>query len=142
MQYTKGLCKGTESFKGCEKERIIVNRTRKLCQYCNAKRLAKGKPEKQPTGELALFQEIWNEREHKSQIDGTPLKDFKVVYFSHILSKGAYGGFRLLKQNIVLKTLQQHHDWEFNTHKLKDLPEWQWVFELRDSLKQKYYEGI
>lgn len=96
------------------------------------------KPRKK-TGELNLFLEIWSERPHKSQVSGTPLQ-FDVRCFSHLLSKGAYPSLRLVKENIVLKTPQEHHDYQFNEHKIKDLPEWKWVFEKKAELKLNYYE--
>ncbi len=141
MQLKTGICEGTETFKGCKKKALIANRTKKLCISCNKKRLvsSKGKVQKLPTGELQIFKEIWNERPHFSQISGKPLGEFRVHFFSHILTKAAYPAFRLNKQNIVLKTLEEHHQWETQAHKLVGASEWAWVFKLKESLKQKYY---
>lgn len=91
-----------------------------------------------------LYEEIWNERPHVSEIDGTPLlpKGHKMWHwqFSHLLSKGAYPSARLDKDNVVLKTWAQHQLWEFHQHKLRDKEEWKWVFEKRERLKKEYHE--
>lgn len=93
-----------------------------------------------PTGLLDLYKEIWNERPHTSQISGEPLGEFSIMFFSHILQKGQnkYPKFKLNKQNIVLKTYDQHYLWEHNKGNLVTLPEWKWIFELEASLKEQY----
>lgn len=95
---------------------------------------------KKPTGEANIFREIWAERGPYSQIDGSYLGEYNVCFFSHILPKGQnkYPAFKLNKQNIVLKTLSQHHAWEHNKESLRGLPEWEWVFQLETSLKEQY----
>lgn len=92
-----------------------------------------------PTGELAIFKEIYEERGPYSQISRQWV-DFAPICFSHVLSKGAYPSFRLYKKNIVIKTAKEHQMWETERHKLKDLPEWAWFFELEQELKHEYYE--
>jgi hypothetical protein len=96
-------------------------------------------------GEKVLFDLIWEERSHISQVSGKPLivdknNPFFYHQFSHILTKGAYPRFRGLKENIVLKTTTEHYNWEFKRQALKDLPEWKWVFELEEKLKSNYYK--
>lgn len=100
------------------------------------------KYKRKPTGELEVFKSIWSERPHFSQVSGKFLgDDLNVSFFSHILPKSHYKRFRLNKQNIVLKTEEEHFKWENQSWKLKDLPEWQWVFELKQSLKEQYNNG-
>lgn len=95
---------------------------------------------RKPTGELALFQQIWNERPHTSEISGRSLGEFSIHYFSHILTKGAYPSYRLEQKNIKLVTSDEHDLWEFGDRTLlRTLPEWQWVFERADELKYLYY---
>lgn len=111
---------------------------------------AKGrhKPRK-VTGELALFKEIWNEREHVSEVSGKRLweltphnMDVWVRQFSHILTKAAYPDrkngikMRLNKENIVLMTPEEHAEWE---HGDRNDPKWNWVKEKAEQLKQEYY---
>lgn len=143
MQYQKGICEGNETNEGCGKYAFIANRTKRLCIDCNEKRLnnAKVKVQKLPKGELQLFIEIWNERPRISEVSGIALRDFNPCNFSHILTKGAYPRYRLNKENIVLKTFYEHQEWEFRAHTLKDKPEWKWVFEKKEKLKQEYYAG-
>lgn len=100
------------------------------------------KYKRKPTGELEVFKSIWAERPHFSQVSGKFLgDDLNVSFFSHILPKSHYKRFRLNKQNIVLKTEEEHFLWETQSWKLKDIPEWKWVFELKQSLKEKYNNG-
>lgn len=97
------------------------------------------KQKRKPTGELEVFKSIWAERPHFSQVSGKFLgDDLNVSFFSHILPKSHYKRFRLNKQNIVLKTEDEHFLWETQAWKLKDIQEWKWVFELKQSLKEQY----
>lgn len=89
--------------------------------------------------ELEMFKEIWRERPHYSEVSGEPLEAFSPVYFSHILSKGAYPEQRLNKENIILKTYDEHRIWESGDRELlRKLPMWKKVFETQDKLKTKY----
>jgi len=153
MNYKKGQCclcpEGTEEY--------IVKKlpSGHFCQKHNKERLdeRKGltgthipkssiKPKRRKiTGELEVFKAIWATREHKSQISGETLGEFSVSYFSHILSKGAYGRFRLYPKNIILKTHKEHQIWETQRHKIKEDPLWKWIFELHDKLKYEYYNS-
>lgn len=104
------------------------------CDLCNTQ-LSEPK-KKGKTGELALFKEIWNERPHFCEVSGKPLKEFSVGLFSHVLTKGAYPGFRLYKKNIVLCTYEWHQTWEIGN---RDLPELKFKKLLSDVLKSEYY---
>ena len=70
------------------------------------------------TGELDLFREIWEEREHVCKNCGDELsenvsiRDF-IHYFSHQKTKGAYPELRLDKTNIDLNCPTCHDLWEF-----------------------------
>lgn len=95
---------------------------------------------RKPTGELALFQIIWEERPHISEISGQSLGEFNIRYFSHILTKGAYPSYRLNPENIKMVTPDEHDTWEFGDRAvLRTLPKWDWVFERADRLKYLYY---
>lgn len=76
--------------------------------------LKKGKPlktKRKATGELEVFKMIWEERPHICQVSGRQLtKD--TVHFSHILPKGAFPRYRLLKENIWLVHHEIHDEWE------------------------------
>lgn len=100
------------------------------------------KPKYKPTGELEVFREIWDERPHKSEVSGEPLFDIDhhqwINQFSHILPKGKYGRYRLLKRNIKLVTPKEHSDYGEAEYMVRNDERWAWVFELRDKLKQEY----
>lgn len=134
---------------GCGKEKYLY--AKKMCQYCYMK--SKQKKEKNEVADeggeersmMALFNEIWKERLHKSEIDGTDLlpKGHKLWHwqFSHLLPKGLYKKSKFDKENIVLKTVQQHQDWQFHIQKLRGKEEWKWVFEKYEALKEAYNNG-
>lgn len=130
--------------KKCGETKIIVNKTKCLCDDCNFKRLHDGlsrfqykllnKPFKSrteikkmirrrklhsPTGERELFAEIWKERPHVCTHCGTELPEpARSYYFSHIKSKGAFPELRLEKSNIELTCLKCHQDWEFGNRQI------------------------
>lgn len=123
------------------------------CNLCKAKRYSLKKKEKpfkkgfkplkkkrKSTGEKALFEEIWNERPHISEVSGKPLIEFDVRFFSHVIPKSTYPLFRFNKENIVLKTPQEHNDWQFSQYKLVDDERWKFVFEKKEKLIREYYE--
>jgi len=103
------------------------------------KGLKKGTKRK-PTGELELFKKIYEERGPYSQVAPYEYVKFDIRCFSHLLSKQSYPSLRLEPENIVIKTPKQHDMWHNQYHKLKGLPEWQWVLEKEQALKRKYYE--
>lgn len=111
----------------CGERRFIVNRTHILCEECNYKRLHGGKNRlevqrekprtpkyRKPTGELALFRQIWANREHRCVHCGAVLPDPpRASYFSHIHSKGARPDLRLDPSNIELVCTDCHQKYEF-----------------------------
>jgi hypothetical protein len=96
---------------------------------------------KEPTGEAQVFKMIWNERPHKSQISGAPIKEATPTNFLHVLPKAQnkYPEFKLLKQNIILGTAEEHHIWD-NARHLAVGKQWAKMFELEETLKNKYKE--
>lgn len=130
--------------KSCGDEKFIFSHGR--CQPCAAKEKMKRKSQPTESGEersmMAFFDEIWAERPHVSEIDGVYLlpKSHKLWHwqFSHLLPHGLYKKMKFNKRNIVLKTVQQHQDWQFAQHKLKDKKEWKWVFNRCEELKAEY----
>lgn len=71
-----------------------------------------------------LFLEIWEERDHKSELSGEFLGDEpNAFFFAHILGKGAYPQLKFSKENIMLVTHDEHWQLDQNTHlaKLDDL---------------------
>lgn len=78
----------------------------------------------QPESELvSVFREIWDEREHVSQISGAPLNfhfnGAMFFVFSHLHSRGSCPSLRLSKENIWLKTYEEHSYWEHNKEQIR-----------------------
>lgn len=103
---------------------------------------------KKPTGEAKIFEEIWNERPHVSQISGEPIHEPMPINFLHVLAKGQnkYPKFILNKQNIILGTDAEHHIWDNARHLISKKNDetkyynWKMMLELEESLKQQYKE--
>lgn len=147
MKIVKGICSvcELESPAGIlPPEKYIVNKSKNLCQYHNKKRKAKPIKKKfpKPSGEGALFKQIWDDHEPEERVSFVtklPLPDqheMRTYYFSHILTKGSYPELRLNRDNIQFMTLKEHHDWEFAKDSIKDDPKWSHVFELAEKLKE------
>ena len=97
---------------------------------------------KAPSGQLDCFKDVWNEREHVSELSGKKLM-FDVQCFHHILTKAAYPKFLLFKPNIILLTRDEHrqiHDFSFEDLIKKD-SRWAMVQERYQKLKEVYNNG-
>lgn len=80
--------------------------------------------QKKPDSELvAVFREIWEEREHVSQVSGAPLNyNFRpgmFFVFSHLHSRGSCPALRLSKENIWLMTIYEHELWEHGKEEIR-----------------------
>ncbi len=93
------------------------------------------KKEYKPTGELALFKEIWAERPHFCFVSGKKLPHFDVRLFAHVIPKGNSPNMRLDKNNIVLLTPSNHYLYDHCVHQAKKLPMFDKLFELRQELR-------
>lgn len=101
---------------------------------------------REPTGELEVFEWLYEHRaKGVSEISDKPLLPPKHPMFhcqgSHILPKGAYGKYRLLKENIVMVTKEEHDEWEAEKDKEKLVdknPQWRWVADMYYRLRLKY----
>lgn len=148
IQYKKGSCAT------CPKEDVyLVKRTNqgRICQYCNEKRKESKRttPRKvysytrKPTGELILFNTIFNTRPQVSFVNGEPLARYKdtdlyVNLFAHVIPKGKYPKFRLYDRNIALLTPKQHEQWDKRRWEIENDPQWQPMFALEEILKEEY----
>lgn len=133
--------------KKCSRLKFIFSRG--MCKECAAKNPKKKKfgggetvKSKEPT-KTDLFDHIWATRPHVSEVSGKPLfeKGHKFWHwqFSHLLT-GNYSKAVMNEENVVLMTWEEHQNWEFHAHKIRDKEEWQWVFNKREMLKQEYFE--
>jgi len=117
MNYEKAICKK------CNYPKYIVNKTYGLCDDCNYARLHKGKtkyqvanekqrskPVKQSnkTGELEMFWQIWEEREHICVHCKKKLYEFNVWYFAHKKPKSTHPELRLVKENVDIQCSDCH----------------------------------
>jgi hypothetical protein len=93
---------------------------------------------RKPTGELALFKEIWEERERRCVITGDLLGGFSVGNFAHIIPKSTYGRYRLNRDNIVLMRYDMHKMYDHQTHEAKRDVRFQKIFEKAEQLKKQY----
>jgi hypothetical protein len=98
-----------------------------------------GKTIPKKTGELEIFKQIWEEREHFCYVCNSPLYVFDVWNFGHVLSKGAMPSLRLNKDNIVL-LCRKHHD-EYDNRGTVGKPEFDKLNELKQQLKELYYKS-
>lgn len=118
----------------------IVNKKYQLCDECNFKRLHDGRSKREVYSQRQkrvlvkpikpvskkrtlvckvddkIYEEIWREKEHICENCGKELgEEKKSLYFSHILSKGAYPEFRHRKENFNLLCFECHRKWEDGT---------------------------
>lgn len=113
------------------------------CPKPSPKPKEKKKPiKRKPTGELKLFEDIWSRRPHRSQFSLTPIDNFDVRCFAHVLPKSMYKQLRLEQRNIKLLTPDEH-DMQTNIARSdwsKEFKEW-WEFheaELKTEYRQKH----
>jgi hypothetical protein len=96
------------------------------------------------SGELKMFLEIWEERPHRSEVTGEPLVQpghlLWINQFSHTLPKSIYGKIRLIKENIILMTPEQHTLYGTRPDLVRNRPEWQWVFEKYEDMRRRYHQ--
>lgn len=94
---------------------------------------------KKKTGLKELFLEIWEEREHVSELSGKSLgHESSAWFFAHIRSRGAAPHLALNKDNIMLLTPEEHYQVDTNTHLAKEDPLYAPFFEKLELLKEKY----
>lgn len=125
------------------KECSYLNKSSGKCELCGHQmseeivKEKKAKNNKYAKDDKNFFEKIWMERDRVCQVCSESLGDtYNPVFFSHILTKGAYPGFRLYDKNIVLKCFGCHQGWEFSDR--KD-PKFDECKKLAEELKQEYY---
>lgn len=58
---------------------------------------------------MNLYQTIWNERSHVSEVSGAKLgREPRTYMFHHILPKSKYESHRLNPENIIMLTFEEH----------------------------------
>ena len=90
--------------------------------------------EKSKQKKYDFFMEIWNERDHVSEISGKPLfypnhPQF-TWQFLHLLGHGAYPEYKFRKDNIILGLPSEHEKQE----------SFEIFRERQQEMKEKYYQ--
>lgn len=106
---------------------------------------------KKPTGELALFNDIWANRFHFSFLSGRDLNefgssDFYINMFAHVLPKAQnkYPRFKLNPDNIILLHPEEHELLDNGTEEEREKYaswygcSWDKIWKLRDKLIEEY----
>ncbi len=134
----------------CEKEKYIY--AKKMCMGCYG-RAQKGKTNEtkknkrvgllnNELSEIAVYNEIWSERVHRSEVSGEPLlpKGHPMWHwqFMHCAPKSIYNKFRLRKDNIVLGTPDEHILQTRTPWKTKKDTRWDFFWEKYDKMKSEY----
>lgn len=97
------------------------------------------KKAKKITGELELFRAIVRQRGSKSEVSGENIEDITVSSLAHILSKKMFPAYRLNPDNIIILTPDEHQELDQGSQEyLRTLPEWDFVFEKIEKLKEDY----
>jgi hypothetical protein len=93
------------------------------------------------TGERDLFIALWHHCKGKSMISGKDLWGPEHPQFhhqfSHILGKGTYPELRLVEDNVVPCTADEHAYYEQEPAKCKADPLWKWVWDRREKLQRQ-----
>lgn len=143
IQPKLGFCKDVDCL---QKTKEVMMRSGR-CQQCHTRifrAYGSNKPKNvrhNPTGEMGFFLSIWQKRDHYSQIGGEYLGNImKPIFFSHVLSKGAYSEARLDPENILLATEQEHIDLHniARSDLIKKNKKWINYFSIYDNIKHKY----
>jgi hypothetical protein len=103
---------------------------------------------RKPTGELALFKTIFEEREKRCFLTNAKLKSYEYYMsigmfhniFHHVLSKGLYGRFRFNPNNIIMLLPDVHNDVEVmaTSDLMRKYPHYNKLLTLKDKLKKEY----
>lgn len=80
-----------------------------------------------------LFEKIWKERPHYSEVSWTWLgKELSSLFFHHILPKRNYEEAKFDEDNIILLTWQEHHNVEGDIFRYEE------INQRREKLMEKY----
>lgn len=102
-------------------------------QKQNEKKEKKRKQKEDQEKMLKVFQEIWNERPHYSELSWESLGyELSSLYFHHILPKRNYEDAKFDKDNIILLTWDEHENVERNPVRYDE------INKRREKLKEKY----
>lgn len=143
IKYRNGICSD------CGGDKLIVQKSKKLCFTCNRKRLSNLAEEKRKKkiqeGKVLDYNELqdfykafWKSQPEKICFEtGKPLFKFHKWHVHHLLEKSKYPQAAFDFDNCVLLNLEQHSLWHHLTEKRKEImmPR---TFEKYLKIKEKY----
>lgn len=94
---------------------------------------------RKPTGELALFRELYIKRGGKCEITGEPI-EFHPRNFMHVLNKNRWKEFRLDPRNIFMVIFDIHDCYDNGSKEflLSKYPNAQKIYDRKEELKIEY----
>ncbi len=103
---------------------------------------------KSEESQVELFNRIWNNRPHKSELSGESLEkyhgtDLWYSCFLHLLPKSHYGRYKYSEENIILGTPNEHKLIDQGTSDQRlEYPEVNWdiFYQKYEYLKRRYFE--
>src|SRR5687768_1891279 len=120
---------GEQKHMGCGKRKWNSLSRNTTCSL-HSKRIKKKAERSQMLG---IFQEIWKERPHKSEVSGIRIYgEILTVYFHHILEKEKYPQAKIDKENIILLTWEEHDQVGIDMYRYEE------INKRREYLRQKY----
>lgn len=114
IKYKKGICAA------CGKEKLITQKSKKLCYYCQAKASAKRSIERKikqgkfidKSALLKFYESFYNKQPEKICFEtGVPIPNFRIWNVHHVLEKHKYPEYTFNEDVCVLLTLEQHSLW-------------------------------
>lgn len=57
------------------------------------------------------IENVWDKRDHKCEVCGSPLPEPAPIVFSHLLPRGSYRRYKTDERNVVLKCPEHHQQW-------------------------------
>lgn len=119
-KYPIGLCTGTINFKGCQKSKPIYHKGRKLCLYCNLKRLRQLSVARKikkgtyidPTKLNAFYRSFWDSQPNKVCYEtGERLGFYHKWHVHHVIEKKPHPEHIFNLDVCVLLSQLQHSLW-------------------------------
>lgn len=101
--------------KSCQREECFcTDFNRHLCKdYRESRSKPKSALKRKPTGEKAVFEQIWKDRPHVCESCAKHLGNEAIAtFFSHIIAKGQRKDLMLYTDNIVLECPDCHNVWQ------------------------------
>jgi hypothetical protein len=96
--------------------------------YNNMKRISDKRKKKLAEKKLItlemfhLFMKIWYSRGNRSEVSGTPLgKEPLSTFFHHILPKETHDEYRLVEENIIILTPEEHDNVHIDMYRYEEI---------------------